>query len=283
MAAKKHTNPIPPNETPKRGDGANTKSIADSATQIATFVTKFLIVADKLRINSLPLKHLELASDQIDVLSLVPTIKKTIRNKLAKESSSFTVAEVAGMATAIAEELSEADSKRQIALLQVARHLMDRLQDRIRVESNSVEAETGIPKAKADLHSLHRDSLIKLIITTMPFPLREEECADGSLVFVGGDPGEVVVRVARSRITVSVFGIVWEGSQTPVVCPQPLMSLHWRRLPAARLTTILYEMIEAARQLRRASYCKCERCGETKPPEWMHGTGACQSCAQREP
>ncbi len=135
--------------------------------------------------------------------------------------------------------------------------------------------------ADADLNPLDRDSLLKLIHATIPLPTREEDCADGSLVFVGGDPGEVVVRVAKGRITVSIFGIVGEGSQTPVVRPQALISLHWKRLPAARLKTILHEMIEAARQLRRAKYRKCERCGETKPPEWMHDTGGCQSCAQR--
>jgi len=280
MASKKRTTPRTSISTPQ-GETRKTQSIADSATQIDTFVTNFLIVAEQLKITSKPLKDFELTPDQVEVLLLVPSIKKAVKNKLAKEPASFTAAEVAGLATAVADELPAADSKRQVALLQVARHLMDRLHGRINGEPNLVETKTGIPQA--DLQPLDRDSLLKLIIAKIPFPLREEECADGSLVFVGGDPGEVVVRVARSRITVSVFGIVWEGSQTPVVCPQPLMSLHWRRLPGARLTTILHEMIEAARQLRRASYCKCARCGEIKPPEWMHGTGACQSCAQHEP
>ena len=142
------------------------------------------------------------------------------------------------------------------------------------IADRAIQGNTG-------LQPLDRSSLLKQIHATMPLPTREEVSADGSIVYVGGDPGEVVVRVARSRITVSVFGIVWEGSQTPVVCPQPLMSLHWKRLPAARLKTILNEMIEAARQLRRAKYRRCERCGETKPPEWMHDAGGCQSCAQR--
>ena len=133
----------------------------------------------------------------------------------------------------------------------------------------------------ANLETLDRSSLLKQVHATMPLPVREEVCADGSIVYVAGDPGEVVVRVAQSRITVAVFAIVWEGSQTPVVSPQPLVSLHWKRLPAALLTTFLHEMIEAARQLRRAKYRRCECCGETKPPEWMHDSGSCQGCAEQ--
>ncbi len=145
----------------------------------------------------------------------------------------------------------------------------------------AVQPPQSININDANLVMLDRGSLLNQIHAMMPLPIREEVCADGSVVYVGGDPGEVVVRVAPSRITVSVFGIVWEGSHTPVVSPQPLMSLHWKRLPAALLTTFLHTMIEAARQLRRAKYRRCERCGETKPPEWMHDNGSCQGCAER--
>lgn len=143
----------------------------------------------------------------------------------------------------------------------------------------------GIPDtathANAELQPLDRSSLLKQIHATMPLPIREEVCADGSLVYVGGDPGEVVIRIAQDRITVSMFEIEWEGSHTPVVSPQPLMELHWKCLPAKLLTTFLHEMIEVAGKLRRSKYRKCERCGDTKPPEWMHDNGSCQSCDER--
>lgn len=129
-----------------------------------------------------------------------------------------------------------------------------------------------------DLQPFDRRSLLKLIHATIPLPTREENCADGSLVFVGGDPGEVVVRVAGSRITISVFSIVFEGPHTPVVRTQPIMCLNWRVVPAVQLTSLLQDMIETARQLRRSQFRRCNKCGETKPPEWMHDDDACQGC-----
>lgn len=131
------------------------------------------------------------------------------------------------------------------------------------------------------LEPLERDALLKLIHATMPLPMREEDCADGSHVYVGGDPDEVVVRVSNHRIIVSLFAIVWEGKLTPVVRPQSLASLNWKLIPAARLTPLLQGMIETARKLRRARFRKCDQCGETKPPEWMHAKGGCQSCAEQ--
>jgi len=71
------------------------------------------------------------APAQRDVLLLVPGISKSIRNRLLKDNSSFTVAEVASMAMVIAEDLPDGDAGKQVALMFVARHLMDSLQDGI--------------------------------------------------------------------------------------------------------------------------------------------------------
>ena len=136
----------------------------------------------------------------------------------------------------------------------------------------------GTARSDADMQPIDRESLLNLLHHTMQLPMRQEESADGTFVFVDGDPGEVVVRVARNRINVSVFAIVREPLHTPVVRPQPLMTLNWKVVPAARLRTILQEMIETARKLRRAKFRTCERCGETKPPEWMHDNESCQGC-----
>ena len=148
----------------------------------------------------------------------------------------------------------------------------------------SKKAAKSQPASKApkleDLKPIDRSSLLKQIHATMPLPIREEVGADGSLVYVGGDPGEVVVRIAQGRMTVSVFGTECEGSDTPMVSPQTLVKLQWTYLPAGLLTRLLPEIIEVARQIRLAKYCKCEHCGETKPPEWMHENGICQSCDQ---
>ena len=132
-----------------------------------------------------------------------------------------------------------------------------------------------------DLTPIDQDTLFREIRAYLPTPMREEMQLDGSWVFVGGDPGEVVVRVRASKVTVAVFAVVWNGPHTPVVRPKTIGSLNWSRIPASRLTMSLHNLIESARELRLAKYGKCERCGETNPPEWMHDDKTCQSCAER--
>ena len=60
----------------------------------------------------------------------MPGISKSIKNKLAK-ASNLTVAEVASMTMALAEDLTEGDARKQLAVLFVAKHLIDQLQNRI--------------------------------------------------------------------------------------------------------------------------------------------------------
>jgi hypothetical protein len=53
------------------------------------------------------------------------------KSKLAKAGSSFTVAEVASMTMALAEELPDNEAQKQVAVLLVVKYLMDRLQEGI--------------------------------------------------------------------------------------------------------------------------------------------------------
>ena len=133
----------------------------------------------------------------------------------------------------------------------------------------------------ADLNVIDHATLLREIRAYLPTPVREEMQLDGSLVLVGGDPGEVVVQVHGSKVAVAVFTVVWNGPHTPVLRPSSIGSLNWKRQPASELIRGLHTLIESAREIRRAKYGKCERCGETQPPEWMHNDKTCQSCAER--
>ena len=133
-----------------------------------------------------------------------------------------------------------------------------------------------------DLQPLDRKSLLNQIHATIPLPTREENCADGSLVFVGGDHGEVVVRVMADQITVSVFATEIETSGSLGVRPQQIVTLNWKIIPAAKMTLLLRDLIETAQQLRRAQFRKCRRCNETKPPEWMYDAELCEGCVDSE-
>ncbi len=112
-------------------------------------------------------------------------------------------------------------------------------------------------------------------------PIHTESNSDGESIFTGGDPGEVIVRVGTKRITISIFSLRWDGPHTPVIRPIRLASLNWRRLPAVQLTSILQNLVETAQTIRLSSYRLCTRCDKSIPPEWMHNSNTCQSCAER--
>lgn len=133
-----------------------------------------------------------------------------------------------------------------------------------------------------DLESIDRDFLLGHIREIMPDPVKEETQLDGDLVMVGGDPGEVIVRVSGGKVSIAVFSVRWNGPHTQVVCPRHIATLSWKRLPASRMMMALHDLIESTREIRRSGYGKCEPCGETNPPEWMHDEKTCQSCAERE-
>jgi hypothetical protein len=136
-------------------------------------------------------------------------------------------------------------------------------------------------EAMADREPIDSDFLLKELRKLLPGPVREEKSLDGSVVLVGGDPGEAIVRVGRKKLSIAVYSVRWEGPHTPTVKPQHLATLSWRRLPATTLLMTLHGLARAAKDIRTATYRRCERCGETKPPEWMHDGSTCQSCAER--
>jgi hypothetical protein len=132
-----------------------------------------------------------------------------------------------------------------------------------------------------DLEPIGRNELLREIRAFLPPPVREETQLAGSAVFVGGDPGEVIVRVHKSRVAVSIYAVEWEGPHTPVTRSKGIGKVNWKRLPAARLLLTLQNLIESAREIRRSRYRMCEQCGKTNPPEWMHDGKTCQACAER--
>ena len=88
-----------------------------------------LVVAEQCGIKTKPLDNFWLSPAQRDVLLLIPGLSKTIKKKLAKEKPSCSVAEVASMLFAVIDDFLEGEPMKQVALLFVAKHLMDRLQE----------------------------------------------------------------------------------------------------------------------------------------------------------
>ena len=119
-----------PSHLLKIDDARKERAISDQAAQIAEFASQALVAAGQLRIKTKSLDNFWLAPGQRAVLLLIPGLSKTIKNKVAKEKS-LTVAEVTSMTVAVAEDLPDGEAQKQVALLLVAKHLIDRLQDGI--------------------------------------------------------------------------------------------------------------------------------------------------------
>src|SRR5688500_440077 len=104
------------------------------------------------------------------------------------------------------------------------------------------------------------NSLAEQLMTMLPPPVRREDHADGTVLLIGGDPGEVMVRATRSSVTISIFAVRWEGPHLPVVDGKPVGRLAWHRLPTETAVCLSRLMIDAAARLRRAAFRRCRRC-----------------------
>ena len=135
-----------PPQTFKIEDARQVKVIADQAMHIAEFVAKALAAAELLKIKKKPLEHLELESAQRETLLLVPGISKPLKKKLTTDGAILSIAEVASLMLALAEDLVAGDARQQITQLLIARHLMDQLRAGIEDAALAVVA-SGTPTA----------------------------------------------------------------------------------------------------------------------------------------
>ncbi len=124
------------------------------------------------------------------------------------------------------------------------------------------------------------EQLLAYIATHLPSPFVQEEFAD-TVVFTGGDPGEVVVQLTDTSVTVSEYAVRRDAG-TAVIRPRRVGTLRWRRLSSTALMRIVGDLIKGAREHRLARYRTCASCGARKPPEWMRTARLCHDCAARQ-
>jgi hypothetical protein len=129
--------------------------------------------------------------------------------------------------------------------------------------------------------SEHYEQLLAFIATHIPAPFTQEE-ADGMMIFTGGSPGEVIVRLTETAVVVEEYGVKWATPYTQVVRPRRVGLVKWRRLPESQLMTVVGELIKGAREMRRSRYRTCLFCARTRPPEWMSSDSTCQGCAEKQ-
>jgi hypothetical protein len=150
----RYTDEEPP-QTLKIEDARKEQMISHEAVQIAEFAAQALVAANQLRIKTKPLDSFWLAPAQRDVLLLVPRVSKTIKKKLAKEKP-LSVAEVASMTMALAEDLPDGEPQQQVALLLVARHLIDLLQKEIVAKAEPKAKKKSQHRSQPNLDVLYQ-------------------------------------------------------------------------------------------------------------------------------
>lgn len=127
----------------------------------------------------------------------------------------------------------------------------------------------------------HYEQLLAFVGTHMPTPFTQEE-VDGVVIFTGGAPSEVIVRLTDTAVSVEEYAVRWETPYTPVVRPRRVGLVKWRRLPESQLMSVVGDLIKGASATRRSRYRTCTFCGKTNPPEWMNDDTTCQNCAEQE-
>ena len=122
------------------------------------------------------------------------------------------------------------------------------------------------------------EQLIAFVGAQLPKPVEEHQTDDGSFIFTGGEPAEVIVQVTESTVLVAAF--MPEGGEGGGTEPQPVGELHWRRLPETAVMNALSALIKGSREVRLATYRVCLECGETRAPEDMAEDDVCRECAE---
>jgi hypothetical protein len=122
----KHTDEEPP-QIVKIEEVRKDKVLSDHAVQIAQFAAQALVAAEQLGIKKKAMEHFSLAPAQREVLSLVPGMTKALKKKLTQEGTTFSIGEVASMTLTLAEDLPDGDARKQVAVMYLAKHLMDHL------------------------------------------------------------------------------------------------------------------------------------------------------------
>jgi hypothetical protein len=113
------------------GTSMKAKPIADQAAPLAEHAAKALVAAEQLRIKTKAVERFPLDEGERATVAELPALAAKLKKKLLKKDGSFTVAEVASMVMTAAGSFVGAEPQQQVALLLVAKKLMDCLQANI--------------------------------------------------------------------------------------------------------------------------------------------------------
>ncbi|PYR31815.1 MAG: hypothetical protein DMF92_04150 [Acidobacteria bacterium] len=126
------------------------------------------------------------------------------------------------------------------------------------------------------------EQLIAFVSSQLPKPVEEQQGSDGSILFTGGEPPEVIVHLTDQTVVVSEFAGAWEEGRFSLT-PLLVGELYWHALPETALMNALSAMIKGAREARLSKYRICPQCGEKVSPEYFGVSDVCDRCADDTP
>ena len=125
------------------------------------------------------------------------------------------------------------------------------------------------------------EQLIAFLGSQLPAPVEQQPSDDGSIVFIGGAPAEVVVQLDESNVIVFEYAGVWETDGF-VVKPRRVGLVKWRRLSETAVMNAVSTLVKGAREMRLARYRSCSSCGDKYAPELLFSDDVCHRCIDRQ-
>jgi len=132
----------------ERADSGQRATISDQATFLATWAAGVLHAADQKRAKDRVLEGFIPGELEQVVLTTIEDVSPAVRKRLATGKKDFTLAEVGGMLMAVASELCVASVQQRIAMLMVAKSLMDAMQDW--VGEMQADNQDGRPRSRPE-------------------------------------------------------------------------------------------------------------------------------------
>ena len=141
------------------------KAIADQAVALAEYAATALVAAEQLGIKAKAVEAFPLSEEERATAAHLPALAAKLKKKLVKKDDSFTVAEVASIVMAMAGSFVDAEAKQQVALLVVAKKLMECLQANF-ARSNLRPAKTtkGTKATPAEAAYQFKITLLALVL-----------------------------------------------------------------------------------------------------------------------
>ena len=126
------------------------------------------------------------------------------------------------------------------------------------------------------------EQLIAFLGSQLPSPVEQQPGDAGAIIFTGGSPAEVVVRLTHTSVVIFEFAGDWDAGGAFLLRPRRVGSVKWRRLSETAVMNAVSSLIKGAREMRLARYGTCRYCHERNPPEWLFGDDLCLRCAEQQ-